>query len=380
MDLNLLAAALLLAVGLLGYDAVRHSDVVNLQVIAAPSMSKSDRLTLDQATLDQEFEYALRRIAETPSLIPTPLIHTTQDEGVGLAVFGSIKMKHIANALLAEAGLPEDSVRLTLYVEQGQLHGLIHGVDKRVGTFRTTLSAGKTEPLIDFVHRCSVWVAAQLAPYTTTLFELQQHADDSNFSNVIDMAQHAKAAILPTPISVDRSLFDNLLGLVALFGNDPLHARASFEAAIEEDPSNPAPKLNAAFADLQLGDYPQAADRMQTFRTESSVRQQILLATAYMIWAAAEMGQRNFANAEALLAKSTALNPRSVQAYDLWAELKLATNETEAAAAHRRQAKINTGYFQNYGEIAALYFQPAWQPGKAVTRSSYGNPPSVQFH
>src|SRR5690242_15253031 len=104
MDFVAIATALFVALGLLGLDAARHSDVVELQVVTAPSLTKSDRLALDQATLEQEFEFALVQIADTPSLIQTPLIHATQDEGIGLAVFAAIKMRHVAKAIQGELG------------------------------------------------------------------------------------------------------------------------------------------------------------------------------------------------------------------------------------------------------------------------------------
>src|SRR5271157_2592402 len=104
MDLTTLAVALFFAFGLLGADTLAHSDTVELTVTAAPSLTRSERMSLDQATLEQEFESQLRRIANTPSLIQTPLIHTSQDEGIGLAVFTAINLKHVASAVQTELG------------------------------------------------------------------------------------------------------------------------------------------------------------------------------------------------------------------------------------------------------------------------------------
>src|SRR5579883_1076084 len=108
MDLFTLTTVLLIAFGLLGYDTVRHSDVVDLQVVAAPSLIKSDRMTLDEATMDQEFEFGLAHIAQTPSLIPTPLVHTVHDEGIGMTVFDALKMRDVATALQTQVGRRPD--------------------------------------------------------------------------------------------------------------------------------------------------------------------------------------------------------------------------------------------------------------------------------
>src|SRR5205807_386810 len=106
------------------------------------------------------------------------------------------------------------------------------------------------EGLIAFVRRCALWGASQLAPYTTALYLLQKHAPDGDFTDVVALAEHAKVLLPPTPTSADRSLFQNLLGLVALFKNDAKAARPAFDAAMASDPTNPVPFLNAAFTDL----------------------------------------------------------------------------------------------------------------------------------
>jgi hypothetical protein len=53
-------------------------------------------------------------------------------------------------------------------------------------------------------------------------------------SAVVAAIDNGKALLPPTPISFDRSLFGNLLGLVALFKNDPQSARLAFDTAIAE--------------------------------------------------------------------------------------------------------------------------------------------------
>jgi tetratricopeptide (TPR) repeat protein len=380
MDLTTLAAALFIALGLLAADTYVHSDSVELEVIAAPSLVRSERMSLDQPTLELEFEDQLHQIASTVSLVQTPLIRTGQDEGVGQAVFAAIRLKHAALALQTELGYEPDRIRLALYIEHGQLHGLISGADRRVGKFRRILVAEKDEALVDFVHRSALWSAAKLAPYTTALYLLQKHADDKDFAEVLALADDAKAQMPPTPVSLDRSLFENLLGIVALFRNDPPAARASFEVAIAADPANAPPILNAAFTDLQLGDYPKAADRMRSFVKRENPINNVLLGTAYMIWAAAEMGRRDFAAADALLAKSTSINPDCATAFDLWADAKQAAGDADAATSLHRQALADTVRFANFGELAALYFRPPWQPGQPVTRSQYANPTVVRFH
>jgi hypothetical protein len=45
-----------------------------------------------------------------------------------------------------------------------------------------------------------------------------------------------------------------------------------------------------------------------------------------------------------------------------------------------QQALGVAGSFENYAEIAALYFQLAWQDHQPVVRSKFANPAIVSFH
>ncbi len=380
MDLTALAAALLIALGLLAADTYIHSDTVELELVAAPSLSKSDSMTLDQPTLELEFEDELHHIASTVSLVQTPWIRTNQDEGIGQAIFTAIRLRPVAIAVQTELGHEPDRIRLALYLEHDRLHGLVNGSDRRVGKFHTILVANKDEQLVDFVRRCAQWSAAKLAPYTTAVYLLQKHANDLDFTEVLALIDAARTAMLPTPISLDRSLFDNLLCIVLLFHNDLPAARAAFDAAIAADPTNAPPLLNAAFTDLLFGDYASGAYRMRGFVQHQQPGNQLLLGTAYMTWASAEMGRHDLAAAEALFAKAAIINPDSARAADLWADAKQAMNEPDAAANLRRQALANTDRFDNFPRLAVLFFRPQWQPGQPLMRSPYTNPTSVQFH
>jgi hypothetical protein len=140
------------------------------------------------------------------------------------------------------------------------------------------------------VRRCALWSGSQLAPYSTALYLMQQHASDKDFTDVTALVEHAKGLLPPTPTSFDRALLDNLLGLVALFKNDPSAARKAFNDAMVEDPTNPVPFLNAAFTDMQFNEYQKAADRMAELVRLAPPSNKVLRATAYMTWGAARMG------------------------------------------------------------------------------------------
>ncbi len=376
MDLTTIAAALLLALGLLGTDAVINANSVVVDVTAPP---KLDNIVIDQATLEQEFEDELYAIAKVSSVVEPPEIHASRDQGLGTALAKSLKLEDVAVALQGELGYTTDKLRLALYTEDGAIRGLVSGNNGHLGSFRQVLVPQKDEKLLAFVHRCSLWGASQLAPYVTALYLLQKHAADKDFSDVVALVEQAESKLPAMLISFDRSAFDNLLGIVALFKNDEKAAYADFTQAVAEYPSNSVAVLNAGFAEVQQDDYRGAAERMQHLVSEAPPANKVLLATAYVTWAAAEMGLKDIERADQLLAKATQINPDSSTAWDLWSEAKALKGDKVAAVDLRNKALMSALTFENYGEVAALYFHLSWKNNEPVMRSEFTNPKIVTF-
>lgn len=377
MDLTTLATALLVALGILGADAVINANSVMVEVAAPP---KIDKVTIDRETLEEEFDGELFAIARVASVVEPPEIHASRDQGLGVALAKELKLQDVAYALQSELGYKKDRLRLALYVENDALRGLVSGQGSKVGSFRQVLVPLKDETLLAFVHRCAVWGASQLSPYTTALYLLQKHAADGDMSDVVALVQQSKSKLPATPISFDRSAFDNLLGIVALFKNDAKSAKATFKQAVVDYPANPVAVLNAAFAEVQADDYQAAADRMQRLVTNSPPANKVLLATAYSTWAAAMMGQHDLDKADQLLQQATMINPDGSIGWSLLSVVMELKGNKEAAATYHQRALIEEASFENYAEVAALYFELSWKDNEPVMRSSFGNPNIVTFH
>jgi tetratricopeptide (TPR) repeat protein len=377
MDLTTLAAALLIAFGLLTTDAMMHANSVVVEVSTPP---KTDKTIIDQGTIEEEFGEQLYAIGKIESVVEPPEIRVSSEQGIGMALAKETRMQDVAHALQSELGYRPDQLRLALFTEDGSLRALVSGNSHRVGNFHQVLVPQKDESLLAFVHRCALWGASQLAPYATSVYLLQKHAADKDFSDAIALIEQAKAKLPPTPVHFDRSAFDNLLGIVALFHNDPKAARALFEKAVAEYPTGDVAALNAAFTDLVLDDNNKAAERMQQLLANAPPKNKTLLATAYFTWAAAEMGRHDLARADQLLAKSYQVDPESSTALDLWADLKDMQGDKPAAADLHRKALQATETFENYAEVAALYFQLSWRDNQPVTLSKFTNPTIVTFH
>ena len=377
MDLTTLAAALLLAVGLLGADAVVHSGSVQVSVAPLP---KGAELSIDAASLENEFDEQLNEITTTPSVVVPPEIRSTADEGLGMAIAQALNVQNVAFALQRQMGYRPDKLRFALFVQDGKLAGLVNGHSHLVGDFQDVIMPEKGEAIIPFVQRCALWASSQLAPYSTSLYLLEKHAADGDFQNVVALANHSIAELPKTPTSPDRALFENMLGLVALFKNDAKTARQEFDAAMASDPSDPVPFLNAAFTDLQFDEYQKAADRMQKLIRLAPPGNKVLLSTAYTAWAAAEMGLKDMKAADRLLAMAHRINPHSSTTLALWGEEKKEMGDEKMGAHLNHLAKEEASSFENYAEVATLYFHLSWNNNEPVKRSKFSNPGIVTFH
>jgi tetratricopeptide (TPR) repeat protein len=377
MDLATLAAAVMVAIGLLGTDAVLYSSSVQVEVASPPEIAS---IKVDRATLELEFTAKLNEIADTGSVVHPPDIRSSGAQGIGMALAEAANVKSVAFALQSALGYHPDRLRFALYVEDGKLRGVVNGSSHMTGEFHNVIIPAKDETLLAFVQRSALWGASQLAPYSTSLYLLQQHAADKDFTDVVALAQHAKSLLPATPRSFDRALFDNVLGLVALFKNDKQGARDSFDAAMLSDPTNPVPFLNAAFTDLEFDEYQYAANRMEQLIRLAPPANNVLLSTAYFTWGAALMGLKDLTAADRMLAEAARINPENSTALQLWSEEKALEGDKAAAARLAREALAQTATAENYAEVAALYFHLSWGDNEPVTRSQFSNPSIVSFH
>jgi hypothetical protein len=81
-----------------------------------------------------------------------------------------------------------------------------------------------------------------------------------------------------------------------------------------------------------------------------------------------------------LLTIATQINPVGSSSFGLWAELKDLIGDHAAAERYRREAMINTTIFENYSEVATLYFHLSWRDDEPVVLNQFRNPGIVSFH
>ncbi len=375
MDLATLSLVVMLALAAVSADTVWHPTEVILQTSAA---GKVDKVTIDETMIANIVRREIDRISATPTIMGTPRVELGKQGGIGMAIASATNMQSIAYALQAQAGFQPDQINLTLFSEDGTAKVLVTGSGrKRVGSFEQVVEQQKGEPVIALLHRAALVGMSRIDPYLTALSLMHRHASDQDFTDAETLIVFAKSQFAPTPVNPERSLFENLQGILALFRGNKDDAHSWFRVAAESNPDNPVAVLNLAFADLQLGHYQECAERMERLLRKPSLFNKMLISTGYVTWGAALLGVHNISGADQALEKATDANPDSAIAWEMWAEVKREKGDPAQADRLHQRAMAAAGSFENYAEVAALYFKLAWQENQPVMRSQFTNPTSV---
>ena len=168
-------------------------------------------------------------------------------------------------------------------------------------------------------------------------------------------------------------MLENLEGMIALFNNDSRRARDRFQTAVASDPGNQVAALNLGLVLLETDLDARVASMMADLLQQNPPVDPVLLATVHMTQAAAYLGLRQPAPADAAMAQAAALHPTSSTVLNTWAEVKTQMGDKAAAEALEQQARLADNTNDDYAEVAALYFTLAWQKGKPVLRSPFDN-------
>jgi tetratricopeptide (TPR) repeat protein len=377
MDLTTLTMLVMLAMAAVGLDTVWHPT----EVILEASAGKIDKATIDENMINGILKSEVDRISSTPTLMAKPRVKLASQGGIGMAIASAANMQSVAYALQSKVGIQPDQIRIALFSEDGAIKVLVTGSGgQRVRSFEQQVEQQKGETVVALLHRAALVGMSRIDPYLTALDLMQRHAGDEDFSDAETLINFAKSQIPPTPLSVDRSLFENLQGILALFRGNQNDAHTWFGLATKSDPKNTAAVLNLAFAHLQIGEFREAAEGMDQLLHETPTFDRILIGTAYVTWGAALLGLHDVNGADHVLAKAVDANPTSAIAWDMWSAVKREKGDAAQSDQLHQQALGVSGNFDNYAEVAALYFQLAWQNNQPIVRSRFANPAVVSVH
>jgi len=382
MDLTTLTYVFLLAIGFLGVDAAMHPPDAILEAEAIGTFEKTSiNVDLVNEVLNQEAD----RISATPTVMTRPVIRVGRLPGLAMSVAEAMKLQAVAYALQAQLGYRPDQIKVSLYGEGGTAKILLTGSGyQRMPSFQQQVTLEPGETIVDLVRRATVIGMAHLDPYITALNEIQIHADDKDFTHAETIIKYAMAALPPTPVNFDRSLFENLNGLIALFRGDIDAAHEWFERAEASCPdltvADAVTSVNGAFAEIQLHHYREAIKHVEWLLGEKTPTDKVLLSTAHLTMAAAQLGLHDVNGADQTIAKAIQIYPESSSAYDLWADVKREKgDEREATLLHGKALEMSNS-FENYSEIATLYFRLTWHDNQPMMRSPFSNPELGRIH
>jgi tetratricopeptide (TPR) repeat protein len=381
MDLTTLGLFVMLLASAIGVDTVMHPDSILLD---AAVTGKFDSVVVDAPTLSGMLVYEVTQICSTPSVLAVPEVRANDNQGVGMAIAKAANMQTVAIALQTQLGYQPERIRITLMSENGAIKMMVRdaGPGGRIETppFQEQLLLRKGETIEALVHRAALRGMALLDPYVTSLYLLQTHETDHDFSEAEALIKQTIAALPPAKTSFDRSLFENLQGIIELLRGDIETADAYFHRAGVSNPANAAALLNAGFVDIQQGRYRSAIDHVEPLLTERHPADMVLLSTAYMIHGTAMLALGDAKGADRDLAQAVHANPRSAPAYTLWSQVKRIDGDAAAADDLHANALGAAGNVANYAEVAALYFELAWQPGKPLVRNQFAIPGMIRFN
>ena len=284
MDLTTLTYVFLLAIGFLGFDAAIHSPDTILEAEAVGTFEKT---TINAGLVNEALTQTVQSISSTPTIMTTPVIRVGRLQGLAMSLAQAVKMEFVAYALQAQLGYRPDEIKISLYGEGGTARVLVSGTGhQRMTSFEEQLNLEPGETIVDLVDRATVVGMAHVDPYITALYEMQKHADDKDFTHAETIIDYAMAGLPPTPRNFERSLFENLNGLIALFNGDANTARDWFLRAEASCPDNTVAdavtSVNAAFADIQTDHDQLALDHIQMLLRDKPPTDKVLLSTAYL--------------------------------------------------------------------------------------------------
>jgi tetratricopeptide (TPR) repeat protein len=372
MDLTLLAAAITVALGLMAADASLSSDKVMVDVAVPASYTQAG---VNTDIVEAIYLAEIEQIIDTPSVVPPPAIRGTREKSLASSLADALQLGEVGHSVQRMLGYDPPHIRASLIVEQETTKFIVVESSRSNKNFEFTLEQRPGEPIVDLVKRGATETIYQIEPYLALVHAMQSAQSPEEFARLSIALKQLISALPNVPVSTVRSQYENLLGVMRLLNNDIDGAADYFNAATLSDTRNAVALLNLGFIECQRDRYAEAERIVRRIvEPKPLTNQPVLLGAAYMTWACALMGQKNFAAADQKLALAIEAYPYTSSGYELWGDLKDERGKPDEAKALRRKARENSIYFEQFSEIAMLYFELSWRDKEALKRSPFSNP------
>jgi len=205
----------------------------------------------------------------------------------------------------------------------------------------------------------------QFEPYRSALYYFEQslNARSNDFSRTKAVAERELARVPRAETISLRSFLENLLGVVALMENDKAGAARRFRNSFTTDPNFNVGRLNLGFVLVELDRYQEAIDLLTpltsvTLSPTAAMRGSFapLFEALHSTIGVARWGLGNLDGAEQSFRNAVRAYPASEAAHTYWARLLRERGRTAEAEEKEEIARVNALSFDNYPEVANLFF------------------------
>lgn len=354
MDPTSIAMALVLAFGLLGADAALNANTLGVQ-INVPSELGSRGVTRQIA--EEVFSNEVSRMAQTPSLLAPLEVRSSSERTIIGVIAKSLNLDDITFALQKAVGL--NPMRLTGTVMPVDAHTrfVMTAASSATGSFMVDIKNADAD-YVDLLRRAAQLTIERVSPYRAALYHFYEAAKSPNpdFSRTEIIAQRDLEERPRADTVERRAFFHNLLGIVALMRGDD-KAEDHFRAAVEQLPTLAAAHLNLAFIDIYKDRYEAAIQRVKPIlQPKPMTKVPQLLTSAYTTWGVAAWALGRHDEAEAMFARAVEAYWGTSAAYDYWGAMLIQLGRTKEGEAKKRLGIANLPFFENFPEVAMLYF------------------------
>jgi hypothetical protein len=369
MDLTTLFAGALLLIAALGVDTALNPRDMILEVSKAQSLGN---VFVTDKMLSDVLQSEVDNIYVTPSIVTAPVVRLKGERGIGTSIIESVGLSRVAEAWQNQIGDYPDEIVLHVYSEDGVNKVLVTGYDARRGTdFDQEVDQVKDELIVSLVRRAADTAMTHIDPYLTALNHIRNHIGDKDFKYSQDVIRFAKSRLPRKGISADRSLLENLEGMIALFSNDQNRARERFQIAVDSNPTNHVAVINLALMDVAAKNSARAVSLLLDTVAKPEQKNAVVLSAAYLTLAVAYLDLHLPVEANAAMQQVVAYNPTNPAVAAVWAEVKRILADENGAQVLQAKAKSIDGRTGAYSEIAVLYYTVAWENGDLVLRDTF---------
>ncbi len=372
LDIATLLYYAAMGLALVGADAYWYADSIISKVEVSKKYS-DDGLSADFATT--LFSHELQTIFSNESIIRTPDIRAANDQSVISVIASSLKLDDLTYAFQHMFGLDPVQVKVALMDNGTKQAVLVTSTSRTRAPFTILLERNADEEMPRFVRRAAVETSSRLDPYHTSLYLLERNDVDKNMAHLKTLLQTSIDRLAATPDNPERALFRNLQGIAALLDHDLAKAGELFEQATKDTYNYSAALLNLGFVRVEQDRYEDAIQAVQPIiERRARPRNPAIHAAAFTTRGVANWAMKRHADAQRDFAEAVRLYPQGSDMYLYWALMLDQLGRTAEAQQKRLIGEQNLDTFEQYPEVALLYFWLDEEDGRPLTRRTKPHP------